>query len=134
MRITPENITQVVHKEVFVFGSNLSGVHGAGAARLAYEKFGAVWNNGVGIQGQSYAIPTKSFGISRSLFVEEIRPYVEEFIKYATCHTGNTFFVSAIGCGLAGHTAEDIAPLFKKALELNNVFLPLRFHEILKSK
>ena len=73
-RYTPENIQELGPGEIFVFGSNLSGMHGGGAARVAYEKFGAVWGQGTGLQGRSYGIPTMQGG------VETIRPYVDEFI------------------------------------------------------
>ena len=76
-KFTPERIVSLAENEIFVFGSNLAGAHGGGAARIAYDKFGAVWGNGVGIQGQSYAIPTMQGG------VETIKPYVDEFILFA---------------------------------------------------
>ena len=73
-RISSSHITRLAPNEVFVFGSNLQGMHGGGAARMAYEHFGAVWGQGVGLYGQSYAIPTMHGG------VEAIKPYVDEFI------------------------------------------------------
>ena len=76
-RTTPEFITELQPNEIFVFGSNLAGMHGAGAAHVACKKFGAKMGQGVGLQGQSYAIPTMQGG------VETIRPYVDEFIKFA---------------------------------------------------
>ena len=79
-RTTPEFITELQQGEIFVFGSNLSGMHGGGAALVAYRKFGAVWGQGVGLQGQSYGIPTMQGG------VETIRPYVDEFIQFAGEH------------------------------------------------
>lgn|GEM_PF-1631567 len=85
-RFTPENITHLAEKEVFVFGSNLQGMHGGGAARAAYERFGAVWGLGVGPQGQSYAIPTMHGG------VEAIRPYVDQFVAFAAANKDYTFF------------------------------------------
>ena len=74
---TPERISELKENEIFVFGSNLAGVHGGGAARFAYERFGAVWGEGVGLHGQTYAIPTMQGG------VETIRPYVDDFIRFA---------------------------------------------------
>ena len=118
---TPERITSLRADEVFVFGSNLAGMHGGGAARAAFEKFGAVWGCGVGLQGQSYAIPTMQGG------VETIKPYVDEFIKFADCHPELTFLVTRIGCGIAGFTDEEIAPLFVRAINLPNVHLPKEF-------
>ncbi len=112
--------------EVFVFGSNLAGHHGAGAARAALTHFGAIYGQGVGLQGQSYAIPTMQGGI------DTIIPYVEEFIQFAKEHPEKTFFVTRIGCGIAGFTDGQIAPLFKNALALPNVRLPESFVRVLK--
>ena len=120
-RITPNNITDLKDNEIFVFGSNLAGMHAGGAARIAVEKFGAVMGQGVGLQGQSYAIPTMQGG------VETIKPYVDEFIKFADCHPELTFLVTRIGCGIAGFTDEEIAPLFVRAINLPNVHLPKEF-------
>jgi O-acetyl-ADP-ribose deacetylase (regulator of RNase III) len=122
---TPEFITELKPNEVFVFGSNLQGMHAGGAARIAHERFGAVWGQGVGMQGQSYAIPTMQGG------VETIEPYVEEFMDYAFRHRELTFLVTRIGCGIAGFTAEEIAPLFLKVIDLENVILPKDFVEIM---
>ena len=116
--VTPEYITRLESNEIFVFGSNLAGFHGGGAARIAYEEFGAEWGVGVGRTGQSYAIPTMQGG------VETIRPYVNEFIHYAQQHPELTFLVTRIGCGIAGFTDEQIAPLFAAAHNLSNVALP----------
>jgi hypothetical protein len=123
---TPNRITSLAIDEVFVFGSNLSGMHGGGAARIAYEKFGAIWGQGVGLQGKSYAIPTMQGG------VDTIIPYVNEFIVFAKSHPEKYFLVTRIGCGIAGFTDEEIAPLFKEAARLNNVCLPRSFKELLK--
>ena len=97
-RTTPEFITSLEPNEIFVFGSNLKGMHGGGAAYIAYRKFGAIMGKGVGLQGQSYAIPTMQGG------VETIRPYVDEFIWFAKQHPELTFLVTRIGCGIAGFT------------------------------
>lgn len=120
-RITPNNITDLKDNEIFVFGSNLAGMHAGGAARIAVEKFGAVMGQGVGLQGQSYAIPTMQGG------VETIVPYINEFIKFADCHPELTFLVTRIGCGIAGFSDEEIAPLFVRAINLPNVHLPKEF-------
>lgn len=130
MRISPSNIKSLANNEIFVFGSNLSGIHGGGAARTAI-KWGAVMGNGVGIQGSTYAIPTKSEGIKRTLTIEEIRPYVNEFIQFAKDHLEFDFLVTEIGCGLAGHVVEDIAPLFSDAITVPNILLPSRFTKFL---
>ena len=117
-RTTPEFITHLAEGEIFVFGSNLAGRHGGGAARIAYERFGAIMGQGVGLQGQCYAIPTMQGG------VETIRPYVDDFIAFAQQHTELTFLVTRIGCGIAGFRDEEIAPLFADAHLLPNVVLP----------
>ena len=111
--------------EVFVFGSNLAGMHAGGAARLAADRFGAVWGQGVGLQGQSYAIPTMQGGI------ETIRPYVDEFIRFAAAHPELTFYVTRIGCGIAGFTVKEIAPLFAKAVDVANIILPEDFVKVI---
>jgi len=117
-RTTSEFITRLEPNEIFVFGSNLRGLHGGGAARIANLKFGAIIGQGVGLQGQSYAIPTMQGG------VETIRPYVDEFIVFAKQHPELTFLVTRIGCGIAGFTDEEISPLFAKAHEVDNIVLP----------
>ena len=116
---TPERITELKTNEIFVFGSNLAGAHGGGAAYTAYRKFGAIWGQGVGLQGQSYAIPTMQGG------VDTIRPYVDEFIAFAKVHPELTFLVTRVGCGIAGFTNEEIAPLFSEAHAVPNIVLPL---------
>jgi hypothetical protein len=117
-RTTPEFITSLEPNEIFVFGSNLRGMHGGGAAYIAYRKFGAIMGKGVGLQGQSYAIPTMQGG------VETIRPYVDEFIEFAKQHPELTFLVTRIGCGIAGFTDDEISPLFEKAHDVENIVLP----------
>lgn len=124
-RITPEWIDTLRDNEIFVFGSNLAGMHGGGAARVARLRFGAVLGNGVGIQGQSYAIPTMQGG------VETIRPYVDDFIAYAQQHPSLHFLVTPIGCGIAGFEPEDIAPLFEGAKAVKNISLPESFWEVI---
>jgi len=121
-RVSPKWIKKLEKDEVFVFGSNLSGFHAGGAAALAM-KWGAVWGQGVGLQGQTYAIPTMQGG------VETIKPYVDEFLSFAKTHPELKFLVTEIGCGIAGFTPDDIAPLFKKAIDEDfaNVYLPESF-------
>ena len=123
---TPDYITELKPDEVFVFGSNLAGMHGGGAAYIAFKQFGAVMGCGVGLRGQSYAIPTMQGG------VETIKPYVDDFIAFAKEHPELFFYVTRIGCGIAGFRDKEIAPLFKEALELENVCLPETFVKVLK--
>lgn len=122
IRYTPDKITYLNDNDVFVFGSNLGGMHGGGAARTAYENFGAVWGEGVGHFGKTYAIPTMQGG------VETIKPYVDQFIAYAAEHPELTFYVTRIGCGIAGFRDDEIAPLFNDCRNMNNVVLPKSFH------
>lgn len=122
-QFTPDFITELKGNEIFVFGSNLEGMHGGGAARIAYEKFGAIWGQGVGLQGQSYGIPTMHGG------VDVIKPYVDEFIEFAKSHPEMTFLVTRIGCGIAGFRDEEMATLFENAKELENICLPKSFHK-----
>ncbi len=130
MNLSLPNITELRENEIFVFGSNLSGYHGAGAAKTAM-KWGAIFGQPFGLQGQTYAIPTVGVRLQRILRPDEIRVYVDDFIKFAKEHPELTFLVTEIGCGLAGHEPKDIAPLFEGAKELDNVYLPQRFLEIL---
>ena len=118
---TPAWIKELKENEVFVFGSNLAGFHGGGAARVALEQFGAVWGQGVGLQGHSYAIPTMHGG------VDVIKPYVDEFIAFARGHRELKFLVTPIGCGIAGFTVEEMAPLFADAIDDENIILPESF-------
>lgn len=128
LRYTPENITTLGDDEIFVFGSNLAGRHHGGAARVAVERFGAIMGQGEGLQGKSYAIPTMQGG------VETIRPYVNRFLDVAREWDQTTFLVTRIGCGIAGFTDEEIAPLFADALKLYNVVLPKSFVDVLRRK
>ena len=125
-RISPDAITELRRNEVFVFGSNLDGLHYGGAARIAYEKFGAEWGQGTGFHGKSYAIPTMHGG------VDQIRPYVDDFIAFAASHPQLTFLVTRVGCGIAGFTDKEIAPLFAQATSCNNIFLPKSFWNVLR--
>lgn len=127
-KYTPEMINNLSTNEIFVFGSNLEGQHSGGAARFAYNKFGAVWGKGVGLYGQSYAIPTMHGDI------DVIKPYVDEFIAFAKKNQQLIFLVTPIGCGIAGFTAEQIAPLFVNAVGVDNIVLPKIFLNVLKTK
>lgn len=131
-RVTPELIISLKENEIFVFGSNLSGSHGKGAAKTALS-WGAKWGQAAGIQGKTYGISTKDATIRRTLTVNEIKPFVDEFYEWAKYHTDNNFFVTEIGCGLAGYKPKDIAPLFYACMDLKNVALPKRFwHKLVK--
>ena len=128
--MTDNNITKLALNEVFVFGANEAGRHGAGAAKAAL-RFGAEYGQGEGIQGKSYGIPTKDTTVTRALTIDEIRPYVDRFIKFATVNPSFNFLVTEIGCGHAGLTPEQVAPLFGEAKNITNIHLPKRFWEIL---
>ena len=122
--ITPSQVNTLAEGEIFVFGSNIHGAHMGGAARVAMEKFGAIWGVGEGLQGRSYAIPTMEG-------LENIAPAVQRFTAFARQHQELRFLVTAIGCGIAGYRPEEIAPLFQDAAHLPNVYLPLPFWKII---
>ena len=124
---TSERISELRENEIFVFGSNLAGAHGGGAAWLAYRRFGAVWGEGVGLHGRTYAIPTMQGG------VDTVKPYVDDFILFSKEHKELTFLVTRIGCGIAGFRNEEIAPLFKDAICVENIILPKEFVESILS-
>lgn len=125
-KYTPNKIASLQNNEIFVFGSNLDGLHGGGAARVAYQKFGAQWGKGVGMQGKSYGIPTMHGG------VDVIKPYVDDFIEFALSNKEYTFLVTRIGCGIAGFSPNEIAPLFTKAIEIENILLPEDFVQVIE--
>lgn len=124
-RVTPEFVTSLKDNEIFVFGCRRSGRHWEGAAAYALEHFGAIFEKGEGIQGQSYAIPTA--GISLSV----IEQAVNRFIEYAKEHPENNFLVTSIGCGLGGWRVSMIAPLFSDAVNIPNISLPRDFWSFL---
>ena len=126
-RVTPAMINALNDGEVFVFGSNKEGRHGGGAARVALNNFGAKWGEGVGMTGRCYAIPTMDGSI------DIIRCHVDDFTEYARAHPELTFLVTPIGCGIAGWSADEIAPLFREASRLVNVTLPKSFWKVLES-
>ena len=122
IRVSSDRIEKLSENEIFVFGSNLAGKHIGGAARQAFRNFGAEWGVGNGPTGRSYAIPTMFHGR-----IDDIAPYIDEFIKYAKNHPEQKFLVTKIGCGVAGFKPSDIAPLFMPAAYLINVYLPAEF-------
>ena len=111
---------------IFVFGSNLAGRHGAGAAKWALENKGAIYGRGVGMQGDSYGIPTKDENI-QTLSLDRIKIFVNYFIEYAKNHPHLKFQLTPIGCGLAGYKPFQIGPMFKGVSE--NVIVPDEFKE-----
>jgi len=130
MNITPTQISELKPNEIFVFGSNLDGDHAGGAAKFAVNKFGAkMWQN-EGLQGQAYAIPTLSHpgGVdNHKLSLAEIGKYVKRFIEFAAERTELFFFVTPIGCGIAGFKEDEIAPMFAPCMNMSNVALPQSF-------
>lgn len=126
-RITPSQVNVLEDGEIFVFGSNYQGAHMGGAARAAKEKYGAIWGIGEGLQGKSYAIPTMEG-------LDNLRPAVERFTSFARQHQELKFFVTAIGCGIAGYAPEEIAPFFLEAARMPNIYLPLSFWKIILDK
>ena len=123
--VTPRWIDKLALNEVFVFGSNEAGRHGAGAAKQAL-RWGAKYGQGVGLHGRTYAIPTKNKQL-KVLSLPLIKLYVNDFIAFAAAHPHINFLVTEIGCGLAGYSPRDIAPMFKNAVCMNNVSLPQAF-------
>lgn len=109
---THQDGTQPTNGELFVFGSNLAGIHGAGAARAARQLFGAEWGKGVGYTGRSFAIPTKDKNIE-SLTLGEVARYIASFNLYVRNHPDTEFFLTRVGCGLAGFRDDEIAPFFE---------------------
>lgn len=138
-RITPAWINNLPDNSIFVFGSNLAGRHGAGAALIAKQKWGAISGKSSGLQGRTYGIPTKDCRVQVdphckiTLEISEIKPYVNEFIKFAKSNPGLIFLVTEIGCRRADHSPETIAPLFLEAMQVSNIYLPERFWKVLIS-
>lgn len=130
MGYTPDYIDRLLPNQVFVFGSNALGYHTGGASGTARKKFGAVWGQAEGIQGQSYAIPV-DFG--KGNVAPDIQPYVDRFIVYAKAHPNNHFLVTRVGCGIAGFTDQEMAEHFREALTMSNVSLPRSFVNALQN-
>lgn len=130
-RTSSTMITELKYNEIFVFGSNLLGRHGRGAAKQAM-KWGAIYGRGNGLQGRTYAIPTKNYKL-QTLAIEQIKMFVDMFINFAKTNPQLIFLVTEIGTGLANHKKENIAPLFKDAINIQNIHLPFSFWNILSS-
>lgn len=126
-RVTPPIVRHLEENEIFVFGSNANGYHGGGAAAVAMHSFGAVWGQGEGLQGKSYAIPTMEG-------LEKLKEAVDRFTVFADQHQELRFLVTMIGCGSAGYSPREIAPLFKGCIYLENVALPSGFWKALGLK
>lgn len=124
-RIASDRIADLGENEIFVFGSNIQGAHGGGAAWYAYKQFGAEWGVGEGLTGRTYALPTMEGEAS-------LRHAVEHFIACARQHPELTFLVTAVGCGIAGYTPREVGPLFEAATALENVYLPQVFWDVIK--
>lgn len=107
---------------IFVFGSNKAGRHGKGAALYARQYHGAIYGVGHGIQGNSYGIPTKDENLG-VLSLEEIKTYIDEFVKFATVNKNMKFNITKIGCGFAGYTWPQIRPLFPETMPDNCEFI-----------
>lgn len=127
---TPDYIDRLLPNQVFVFGSNALGYHTGGASGMARKRFGAIWGQPEGIQGQSYAIPV-DFG--KGNVAPDIQPYIDRFISYAKVHPDNHFFVTRVGCGIAGFTDQEMAEHFREALTMKNVSLPRSFVNALQN-
>jgi hypothetical protein len=123
-------ITELGSHEIFVFGSNLSGIHGAGAANTAFKRFGAKYGVGEGITGSSYALPTKNREL-QTLPLDTIKTHVNKFFDLALPHKEYTFLVTEVGCGFAGYSHEDVAPFFERALGCDHIFLPESFWNVI---
>ena len=125
-RIASDRIAELDKNEIFVFGSNIQGAHGGGAAWYAHKKFGAEWGLGEGLTGRTYALPTMEGDAS-------MKKAVEHFIDCAKAHPEFIFLVTAVGCGIAGYTPDEVAPLFRGATSLENVYLPQAFWDVLNA-
>lgn len=131
MRVSAKHIDKLEDDEVFVFGSNTEGMHAGGAARMAMN-WGAIYGKAFGLQGKTFAIPTVDYTRSGKMSIDEIKKYVDEFLDFTVKNKDKKFLVTEIGCGIAGFKVSEIAPLFRKALEYSNVYLPERFINYLK--
>ena len=132
MNFTPDYIDSLKPGQVFVFGSNMIGYHSGGASLMAMQRFGAIWGQAEGPQGECYAIPVDIRGEAVDNVSNYMKRHINKFLLYAKNHKEKTFLVTRIGCGAAGFEEEFMAPFFKEALEQENVSLPKSFVEILQ--
>jgi hypothetical protein len=132
IKYTPENIQSLEPNQIICFGANEAGRHGAGLAKLAKNKFGARYGVGRGLQGNSYALPTKDFEIN-TLPLYDIEQNIKEFLDFAGENPHYEFYMTLIGCGLANYTPDQIGPLFGKFPIPSNVILPLQFTQFVKN-
>lgn len=123
-RVASDRIATLGENEIFVFGSNIQGSHGGGAAWYAHKNFGAEWGVGEGLTGRTYALPTMEGPAS-------LKKAVDNFVACAKQHPELTFLVTAVGCGIAGYRPNEVAPLFREATSLENVYLPEVFWKAL---
>jgi len=130
MFVAPSHITHLNSNQIYVYGSNEKGIMGAGAALYGYRQGWIEWGNGISPSKKSYPIPTKDHFL-KVLSLDKIQQYVDKFKIYAKENPELEFLLTPIGCGLAGYTPEQIAPMFKDCP--NNVFLPQCFIDIIQS-
>lgn len=138
MKYTPENIKELKPDEIFVFGSNLCGCHKGGAARIAYENFEATWGEAEGLTGQSYAIPTLNENMEK-VSEEALEASIDKFIDFVLNNQQLTFYLTKIGCGIAGWNIEDVKRIFWKVIEdykpdpecslPSNLIIPKEFYD-----
>lgn len=132
MRITPEKLTVLNRNDVVLIGTNESGIHGAGIADHAYKNWGAVMGQGFGAMGQCFGLPTKDWEIV-SLDPHIINQYVQRYIVWTQLRQNKkrTHYVTQVGCGLAGFTPEEIAPMFAECIDMKNIWLPESFIDVI---
>lgn len=129
MKTTPSNITKLEDNQVFVFGSNMNGNHAGGAARTAVKNFGAIEGQAIGIQGQSYAIPTLDADMDK-ISLDDLLIHINNFKSFANANPEKEFIVTKIGCGIAGFDEDEIKPLVHCLIGLPNVLLPEGWNSI----
>lgn len=130
-KITPEDIQELKPNEVFVFGSNESGMHIAGAAKLAKEKFGAIEGQGFGPMGNSFGIPTMGWNAEGTTSPAALECFIARFCQYAEIHPEKEFLITKIGCGIAGYEPKDVAKTFIIIRDLPNISLPQEFWDVI---